>query len=123
MIRNFAFAATCCVGIMGLQLDVERSQERSHDDLKKEVFDVSQQVLSEWDNLEVVIDIPEKNYVAKVKYDGDGPITMISHIKADGFTFEQFKVYYYDPFSIEPIYDGRVKNEKVGGETTESTSS
>ena len=78
--------------------------------------------MSEWDNLEVVVDIPDRNYVAKVKDDEDGPVTLLSHIKADGFPLEKFKAFYDDTTSMDAIYGDRVKNVKLGGVTTETSS-
>ena len=70
----------------------------------------------------MVVDIPSRNYVAKIKDDEDGPVTVLSHIKADGFLYEKFKAYYDDPTSMEAIYDGRVHSDKLGGLTTETSS-
>ena len=61
-----------------------------HDELQKELLDLSKKLLSEWDDLEVVIEKPEKNFVAKIKDGGDGSITLLAHMKADGFTWEKF---------------------------------
>ena len=65
----------------------------------------------------------DRNFIAKVKDDGNGPITMLSHIKADGFTWEQFKPFYEDPYSMDKVYEMRIKSNKLEGETTETTSS
>ena len=70
-----------------------------------------------------MLKVPERNFEAKFKDDGDGPLTLLSHIKADGFTWEKFKPYYEDPASMEDLYEGGVKIEKLGGETTETSSS
>ena len=134
MIRKCVFAAAFTVArIDAVQLE-EYSRalcqaesdspvpERTHDELQKELLDLSKQLLSEWDDYDIVVDKPDRNYVAKIKNDEDGPVTLLAHIKADGFSFEKFKVYYDDPTSMDAIYDGRIHSKKLGGETTESSS-
>ena len=90
--------------------------------MKKELFDLGKQLLSEWESLEVVADVPDRNLQARVKSDEDGPVTMLAHIKADGFPFEKFKVHLDDVSSIEKMYQGRLTMIKLVGQTTETTS-
>ena len=78
--------------------------------------------MSEWDDLKVVTEIPERNYVSKIKNDEEGPITVLAHMKADGFTMEKFRAYWEDPSSMKAFYEGRVDVTVLGGETTETTS-
>ena len=84
---------------------------------------MNQQLWSEWDNLEVVVDKPERNFIAKVKTDSDGPVTLLSHIKADGLTMEKFRPFIEDPTSIDNLYQGKVTTVRLDGETTLTSSS
>lgn len=97
--------------------------QRTHDELKKELLELNTKLWSEWDSLEVVSEVADRNFIAKVKDNGNGPITLLSHIKADGFTWEQFRPFYEDPYSMDKVYELRVKSNKLEGQTTETTSS
>jgi len=48
---------------------------------------------------------------------------LLSHIKADGFTWEQFKPFYDKPTSMDELYGSKLKSEKLEGDLTTETSS
>ena len=95
----------------------------TYEERKKQLLDLNQQLWSEWDNLEVVVDNPDRNYIAKVKTDSDGPVTLLSHIKADGLTWEKFKPFIDNPSSIDALYQNKVTTVLLDGETTLTSSS
>ena len=101
--------------------ELEFAKEMTYEERRKYLLDLNQKLWSEWDNLEVVVDIPERNFISKVKTDSDGPVTLLSHIKADGLTWEKFKPFYENPNSIDALYQGKITNEILEGETTPTT--
>ena len=84
---------------------------------------MNQKLWSEWDNLEVVVEMPEKNFIAKAKTDDDGPVTLLSHIKADGLTLEKLRPFFDDPKELEKLFKGKITTESLGGECTENSAS
>ena len=62
-------------------------------------MDTSESLWKEWDISDVLLAIPERNFISKLTKDKDGHATSLLTIyKADGLTMEQIQPYYNDPY-------------------------
>ena len=62
-------------------------------------MDTSESLWKEWDISDVLLEIPERNFVSKLTKDEGGHATsLLSIFKADGLTMEQIQPYYNDPY-------------------------
>jgi hypothetical protein len=67
--------------------------------VKQELYDLVDEYMAKWDELEVVIDQPENDYFARQTWVGDGPLTIIKY-KAKGLQREHLLKYMEDPIGI-----------------------